>query len=70
MLFRSLATRWEDGRTGGTTALVTRVARVELPTEHRAAVAEVLAGSADAAKLDPDVHRSLCVAGVLVPASP
>ena len=66
---RHLAARWEPGRTGGVVTLVTRVARVDVPADHRAAVAEVLAGEADAADLEPAVRRSLCLAGVLVPES-
>ena len=48
--------------------LVTRVARVDVPAARRSAVAEVLAGRADAADLDPALLRSLCLAGLLVPA--
>ncbi len=65
---RHLAPHWEPERAGGVSSLVTRVARVEVPTGHRAAVDEVLAGSADPAILDPSVLRSLCLAGLLVPA--
>ena len=50
------------------TTLVTRVARVDVPAGHRAAVAEVLSGTADPSALDPSVRRSLCLAGLLVPA--
>jgi hypothetical protein len=64
---RHLAARWEGGRGGDVAVLVTRVARVEVPTEHRAAVAEVLTGRADARRLDDSVRRSLCLAGILVP---
>jgi len=64
---RHLAARWEAERADGMVALVTRVARIDVPARHRAAVAEVLAGDADPATLDPSVHRSLCLAGVLVP---
>ncbi|HYN68481.1 MAG TPA: cupin domain-containing protein [Ornithinibacter sp.] len=65
---RHLAARWEWGRSAGVVTLVTRVARVDVPADHRAAVMDVLAGHADAAALDPGVRRSLCLAGLLVPA--
>ncbi len=64
---RHLAARWEPGDADGVATLVTRVARVDVPTAHRAAVTEVLAGAADAVDLDPAVRRSLCLAGLLVP---
>ena len=64
---RHLAARWEPGDGDGVATLVTRVARVDVPTAHRAAVTEVLAGAADAVDLDPAVRRSLCLAGLLVP---
>jgi hypothetical protein len=64
---RHLAPRWEEGRSPGVATLVTRVARVDVPADHRGAVAAVLAGDADAAGLDPGVRRSLCLAGLLVP---
>ena len=64
---RHLAARWEEGGDHGTAVLLTRVARVEVPSEHRDAVVEVLAGRADAGGLDGDVRRSLCLAGILVP---
>ena len=60
---RHLAARWEPGRSGGVATLVTRVARVDVPADHRAAVTEVLAGDAQASGLDPGVRRSLCLAG-------
>jgi ribosomal protein L16 Arg81 hydroxylase len=66
---RHLAARWEAGRAGGVGTLVTRVARVDVPADHRAAVTAVLSGEADAAHLEPAVRRSLCLAGVLVPES-
>jgi bifunctional lysine-specific demethylase and histidyl-hydroxylase NO66 len=65
---RHLAARWEGDRDEGIATLVTRVARVEVPTVHRAAVTAVIAGEADAADLDSAVRRSLCLAGVLVAA--
>ena len=64
---RHLAARWERGRTDGVAALVTRVARVDVPDDHRAAVSALLTGALDAADLDPAVRRSLCLAGILVP---
>jgi len=64
---RHLAARWEDGRSAGVVTLVTRVARVDVPADHRAAVTDVLAGHAEADRLDPAVRRSLCLAGLLVP---
>jgi bifunctional lysine-specific demethylase and histidyl-hydroxylase NO66 len=64
---RHLARHWEAERADGVTPLVTRVARVDVPAGHRAAVDEVLAGAADPALLDPAVRRSLCLAGLLVP---
>jgi hypothetical protein len=64
---RNLAARWEPGRGDGVATLVTRVARVEVAVDHRAAVRGVVAGDVDAASLDPAVRRSLCLAGVLVP---
>ena len=65
---RHLAARWEAGPSTGVSTLVTRVARVEVPTDRRDAVTAVLDHRADAAELDPDVRRSLCLAGLLVPA--
>lgn len=65
---RHLAPHWEAERADGVTPLVTRVARVDVPRGHRAAVEEVLAGAADPADLDLSVRRSLCLAGLLVPA--
>ena len=64
---RHLAPHWEAERADGVTTLVTRVARVDVPSAHRAAVDEVLAGAADPALLDTSVRRSLCLAGLLVP---
>jgi hypothetical protein len=64
---RHLAARWEPGRGGEAATLVTRVARVEVPVEHRAAVHAVLSGDGDTGTLDPAVRRSLCLAGILVP---
>ncbi len=64
---RHLAARWEEARGTGVVTLVTRVARVDVPADRRAAVDEVLAGRADAATLDEGVRRSLCLAGLLVP---
>jgi bifunctional lysine-specific demethylase and histidyl-hydroxylase NO66 len=66
---RHLAARWEPGPGAGVSTLVTRVARVDVPSAHRGAVTDVLAGVADAVDLDPGVRRSLCLAGLLVPAS-
>ena len=65
---RHLAPRWEDGPGPATSTLVTRVARVEVPSGQRRAVASVLDQRADAADLEPSVRRSLCLAGLLVPA--
>ena len=64
---RHLAARWEEGAVPGCATLVTRVARVDVPTEHRDAVTTALAGRRPAAELPADVVRSLCLAGVLVP---
>jgi lysine-specific demethylase/histidyl-hydroxylase NO66 len=64
---RHLAARWEPGRTDGLATLVTRIARVDVPDGHRAAVSALLAGGLSATDLDPDVRRSLCLAGILVP---
>jgi ribosomal protein L16 Arg81 hydroxylase len=64
---RHLAPHWDAERPDGVTTLVTRVARVDVPAGHRAAVAEVLSGAADPSVLDPSVRRSLCLAGLLVP---
>jgi bifunctional lysine-specific demethylase and histidyl-hydroxylase NO66 len=66
---RHLAPRWEDGPGPGTSTLVTRVARIEVPSEQRKAVTSVLDQRADAAELEPTVRRSLCLAGLLVPAN-
>ena len=65
---RHLASRWEDGPGTGVSTLVTRVARVEVPDDQVEAVTAVLDHRTDAADLDPDVRRSLCLAGLLVPA--
>lgn len=64
---RHLAARWEEGHSAGSATLVTRVARVDVPVAHRAAVTEVLTGTADPAGLEPSVRRSLGLAGLLVP---
>jgi len=65
---RHLAPRWEDGPGPGVSTLVTRVARLEVWNDQREAVTAVLDHRADAVDLDPDVRRSLCLAGLLVPA--
>ncbi|MFL6170516.1 MAG: cupin domain-containing protein [Ornithinibacter sp.] len=65
---RHLAPCWEPERADGVSTLVTRVARVDVPAGDRAAVDEVLSGAADPALLDASVRRSLCLAGLLVPA--
>jgi bifunctional lysine-specific demethylase and histidyl-hydroxylase NO66 len=65
---RHLAARWEEATSTGVVTLVTRVARVDVPAARRSTVADVLAGRADAADLGPDLLRSLCLAGLLVPA--
>ena len=56
------------GTRDGTSTLVTRVARVDVPADQRDAVTAVLDHRADAADLEPAVRRSLCLAGLLVPA--
>jgi hypothetical protein len=56
---RHLAPSWEDGPTTAVSTLVTRVARVDVPTDHRSAVTAVLEGRAEAASLHPAVRGSL-----------
>ena len=66
---RHLAPRWEgDGPESLQATLVTRVGRVVVPAGQRRAVDAVLAGVSPAESLGDELRRTLCLAGVLVPA--
>ncbi len=67
---RHLAPRWEAGPGDGSCTLVTRAGRVVVPAGQQAAVDAVLTGEVRADTLGADLRRTLCGAGILVPADP